>query len=255
VDLVARSGERASFRRVTPLPLLLGGQTLELFSERAVFWRERRMLWVADCHFGKSASFRHHGVAVPEGGTADDLGRLDRLIDRTGAKHLLVAGDFFHAPTGYTAEVLGLLAEWRGRQAGLTCTLVPGNHDRSLQLLPAGLGLEVVDEPHQQGPFQFVHDPGRVVRGWGQGGEAGDGGPWRIGGHLHPRIRLGGGRERGLRAPCFWLRRDLHLVLPSFGGFTGGVDITPVAGDRVFAVAGERVVEVPAVLMTRARGT
>jgi metallophosphoesterase superfamily enzyme len=39
----------------------------------------------------------------------------------------------------------------------------------------------------------------------------------------------------------FWQRSDA-LVLPSFGFFTGGADIVPAPGDRVYAVGPERVV-------------
>ena len=117
---------------VTPLSLSLAGQTLDLFPDGAAWWREQGILILADCHFGKSASFRYHGMAVPEGGTVDDLERIDRLLTRTGARQLLVVGDFFHAPTGYSDEVMAWLMVWRERHAGLRVTLVPGNHDRWL---------------------------------------------------------------------------------------------------------------------------
>ena len=68
-------------------------------------------------------------------------------------------------------------------------------------------------------------------------------------GHLHPAIRLGDRRVRGLTAPCFWVRNGSVLVLPSFGAFTGSVAISPEAGDRVFAVTADRVLEVPGSLL------
>ena len=51
-----------------------------LLAQRAVFWRERQMLLIADPHFGKAASFRSHGIAIPRGTTCYDLQRLADLI-------------------------------------------------------------------------------------------------------------------------------------------------------------------------------
>ena len=201
---------------------------------------------MADCHFGKAASFRSHGLAVPEGGTGDDLARIDALIGGTNARRLVVVGDLFHAPSGYRPEVIDALVAWRSRHRGLRLTLVPGNHDRLLHRLPASLDLEMAGDPHVEGAFRFVHDPGGVPSVAEGGAEA----PvLTLGGHLHPAVRLGERRVRGLRAPCFWLRRDSVVVLPSFGSFTGSAVIGPGPGDRVFAVAAGRVLEVPGSLL------
>ncbi len=64
-------------------------------------------------------------------------------------------------------------------------------------------------------------------------------------GHLHPAVRLHGRADASIRLPCFWLREGL-TVLPAFGAFTGGATIDREQGDRVIAVAEDRVVEVPA---------
>ena len=40
-----------------------------LMAQRAAFWREQQMLLIADPHFGKAASFRSHGIAIPRGTT------------------------------------------------------------------------------------------------------------------------------------------------------------------------------------------
>jgi DNA ligase-associated metallophosphoesterase len=231
---------------VTPVSLRFGGHSLDLLPARAAFWREQAALVVADCHFGKAASFRSHGVAVPEGGTADDLARLDSLISRTSARRLIVVGDFFHAPSGYRPEVVDQLIAWRHRHDSLRLTLVPGNHDRLLHRLPAALGLEIVGDPHAEEPFRFVHDPAAVPSPDVAGPEPP---ALSLCGHLHPAVRLGDRRVRGLSAPCFWLRRDSVLVLPSFGSFTGSAVICPGPGDRVLAVAAGRILEVPGALL------
>ena len=82
---------------VTRLTVALGGGTWELLPQRAAFWIERRWLVIADAHFGKAATFRARGVPVPQGTTADNLDRLDRLIDDLRPTTVVFLGDLFHA--------------------------------------------------------------------------------------------------------------------------------------------------------------
>ena len=81
--------------------LILGGQTLQLLPERCAFWQEAGVLLLADLHLGKAAHLRHHGMAIPEGHTADDLTRLSRVLHRTQAREVIICGDFFHASTDH----------------------------------------------------------------------------------------------------------------------------------------------------------
>jgi metallophosphoesterase superfamily enzyme len=68
-------------------------------------------------------------------------------------------------------------------------------------------------------------------------------GRYVLAGHLHPAYRLAGRRD-AVRLPCFWFGAKVG-VLPAFGDFTGARAISPAAGDRVFVVAGDRVIAVP----------
>jgi len=43
------------------------GQNLILLPNRALMWREKRLLVVADPHFGKAQVFRDQGIPVPAG--------------------------------------------------------------------------------------------------------------------------------------------------------------------------------------------
>ena len=64
-----------------------------------------------------------------------------------------------------------------------------------------------------------------------------------IGGHVHPMVRLRGQGRESFRLPCYWQRKRC-LILPAFGGFTGGYDIEPADDEKVWVVASGRVVEV-----------
>ena len=207
---------------------MLAGEPVELLPEKALWWPAERMLFIADLHLGKAASFRALGQPVPSGTTQDNLDRLTALIDRHGAQRLVVLGDFLHAAAAQQASVLNPVRHWRARHAELACVLVRGNHDSHAGDPPADLQIDVVDEPWPLGPFAACHHPQRLV------------GQWVLAGHLHPTVTLRGPARDRQRLPAFWRSEGL-LVLPAFGAFTGG-SIRPVpAGTDCFAVGGGRV--------------
>jgi DNA ligase-associated metallophosphoesterase len=221
------------------LAVTVAGERLVLLPERAVHWPRAATLLVADTHWGKAASFRAAGVFVPGGTTQDGVARLDAALDRTGARRLVVLGDYLHARTGRVAGTLDALAAWHARRPDLEQLLVRGNHDRHAGDPPPELGVRCVDAPLVEPPFALAHHPDPTPEGY------------VLAGHLHPGVRLTGpGRQRE-RLPCFWIGGAV-MVLPAFGDFTGLLDVAPAAGDRVGVIAGDRVVEATGPLPSRA---
>jgi uncharacterized protein len=209
----------------------VAGETLRLLPERAAYREADGTLLIADPHFGKAASFRAAGLAVPGGTTAGALQRLDAALARTGARRLVVLGDFFHARAGRVPATLDALAAWRARHAQLEVVLVRGNHDLHAGRPPPELAIRTVDAPLAEPPFALCHHPAPVA------------GSYALAGHLHPAAVLrGAGRQRE-RLPCFWFGAKVG-VLPAFGEFTGMAEITAARGDRVFVVAEGSVVGV-----------
>src|SRR5688500_18299617 len=108
----------------------IAGEALELHAERAVYWRRRGTLLVADPHFGKAASFRALGVRVPRGPTGGAITRLDALIARLAPARIDFLGDLLHSREGRNDETFASLAAWRAAHAGVEMRIVRGNHDR-----------------------------------------------------------------------------------------------------------------------------
>lgn len=210
----------------------IAGQRLLLLPQRALFWPARRLLVVADIHFGKAASFRAGGIPVPRGTTTENLRALDALIDIWQPAQILFLGDFLHARHAHAAATMTVIAAWRERRSALELTLVRGNHDRHAGDPPTVLNITVVDEPWGIGPFLFAHHPAPHPDGY------------VLAGHVHPVYRLAS-RGESLRLPCF-LFGAATGVLPSFGAFTGGHAVRPAPGDRLFVSADEHVMEIPA---------
>lgn len=200
--------------------------------ERALHLPDRHVLLVADVHFGKSASFRALGVPVPGGTTSETLARLDAAIARSAARTVVFLGDFLHSRLGRAPATLDALAAWRARHPDLALVLVRGNHDLHAGDPPAALGVQTVDDGWRLGPFVCRHAP-----------ESADAG-YVLAGHLHPAVTLRSAGDGRLRLPCFHFGTDVG-VLPAFGAFTGTASVTRLRTDRVFAVADDRVLEVP----------
>ena len=218
-----------------PLPaptLPWGGETLHPLPEHALWWPAAQTLFIADLHLGKAASFRAQGQPVPGGTTRNNLERLDALIARTQAAHLVCLGDFLHAASARTPAVLQALQHWRARHPALRITLVRGNHDDHAGDPPPETRIAVVDEPWPLGPFLCCHHPQTAPAAW------------VLAGHVHPVHTLRGvGRDR-LRLPCF-VADAQQLLLPAFGAFTGGHEVPRAAGRRLYLVGGDRVWPIP----------
>lgn len=215
------------------LPFQCAGETLQLASDRAIWWPARETLLVADTHFGKAATFRALGQPVPSGTTQGNLDRLDALLAHWDAQRLVILGDFLHGPHAHSPALLDALHRWRARHAGRRCVLVRGNHDDRAGDPPASLDIDIVDEPLIDGPFALCHVPQQRP------------GHYVLAGHVHPAFVLRGrGRDR-LRLPCFSFDPEVG-TLPAFGEFTGHHEVTGAPGRRIVVVAPSAVFEVPA---------
>jgi DNA ligase-associated metallophosphoesterase len=214
------------------LAITYAGHSVWLLPQHALWWPQGRVLFIADLHLGKAATYRALGQPVPSGTTLENLRRLNALIACYQPSELVFLGDFLHARQARTESVLSQLAVWRNEHANLNCTLVRGNHDSRAGDPPPELNIRVVDEPYLVGPFAACHHPqahtSHAV----------------LAGHQHPVVQLQGpGRDR-LRLPCF-VFEERSAILPAFGEFTGGYTVAPQAGVQLYAAGGESVWRLP----------
>jgi len=210
----------------------LAGETIELLAERALFWPRVRTLFIADVHLGKAATLRAGGVAIPRGATANDLARLDALIERTSASRLTVLGDFLHGAAGRVPALHAAFTRWRAAHAALSITLVRGNHDERAGDPPRSWNIDVVSGPRPLAPFVLCHEPATPRTGHA------------LCGHVHPGARIAGGARETVRLPCFVLGRR-RTLLPAFGRLTGLAIVAPVRGETIVAIAGSRLFTLP----------
>ena len=202
--------------RGEPVPIAVNGATLLADPLGAAVEPASGTLIVADLHFEKGSGLARRGRLLPPYDTRATLAALATLIERWRPRRLVALGDSFHdggAGERIAAADLDFLSTlMRGRE----WIWVRGNHDPEP---PARCGGEIADEV-RIGPLVLRHQP------------AGDG-AGEVCGHFHPKasVRLRAGRLVSGR--CF-AGDGRRLVLPSFGAYTGGLDVLDPALSGLF---------------------
>jgi len=219
------------------LSIRWANRAFDLFADRAVLWKKKKTLIIADPHFGKAAAFRASGVPVPGGTTAANLECLSRLLMQSAAERLIILGDFFHARSGRADNTLQTIKFWREKFASLTIVLVRGNHDRHAGDPACEWNIQCVDEPYVEDKLAFRHAPESPSL------KRRADTPFTFAGHIHPCAVLRDEDGSSARVACFHFAKSV-ATLPAFGEFTGMHPIWPRKGDRVFAAGLETVLEI-----------
>ncbi len=189
------------------LDIAFGGQTLELTTERALFWKQDSSLVLSDLHLGKAGHFRKHGFAMPGVVHEKDLSRLRALLEHYTPQKVVIAGDLVHAGANREwKDFRSLTAEFAQTQ----WILVAGNHDKKPMSLIQDLGLSAVHPRLALGPFEIVHEPVDEAQG----------GTFSISGHVHPGVSVRMTTKRLMNFPCFAVA-GRQLILPAFSFFSG----------------------------------
>lgn len=217
----------AAFDVGAPRAVALAGESLQLYGGRALHWPAADALLIADLHLGKGEVFRRAGLAVPRGGTRDDLARLAALLAATRASRLVILGDVLHGALHADAGWRDDWQAFRAAHAALQVEAIVGNHDRALASGAARLGLALRDDGAPERELVLCHEPDHAPSGVPS-----------LCGHRHPAAKVPGLGK----LPAFWWRAaPRQLVLPAFSAFTGRVAPRPARGDALYACAGHAV--------------
>ncbi len=207
----------------------LQGEQLQLLPQKALWWAAQKTLIVADLHWGKSAHFRKHGIAIPTDTQSHDELRLAGLIRDYKAERLIIAGDLFHSRSNLQVEVF---SHFRNAHDSLHIDLVIGNHD----ILPASKYTDWQLAQHQEcfvvGPFCIAHD---MLR---------DSDHFVIHGHVHPAVRLKpkGNHQPAVKLCCFAIDAG-RMILPAFGQFTGTYVLESADYKHMYVIADDKVLQ------------
>jgi DNA ligase-associated metallophosphoesterase len=182
------------------------GEHLLLDPAGALVWPRLNLLAVADLHLEKGSACARRGALVPPWDSRVTLQRFSALVARYQPRIIVSVGDGFHddeAALRLEAEDALVLT---GMAQAARLVWVCGNHDPSP---PRGIGGECA-AAFEAGPLVFRH-------------QARNGASGEISGHFHPKARVATRAGEVVR-PCF-VAGAQRIVLPSFGAYTGGLEI------------------------------
>lgn len=205
------------------------GEQLELYPQKAVFWRSKGILFLADLHLGKINHFRRSGIPVPTKANHRNLEMIVDLVHATHPKRFICLGDLFHSHYNPEWEVFGELVR---HFHNTSFELVMGNHDIMSDQQYRRKGI-VVHDSLRIDPFIFTHHPMEEVEAH----------LYNVSGHLHPGVNMRGIARQSVTLPCFYFGQQAGL-LPAFGQFTGLARIRPRKEDKVFVIAEDKIISV-----------
>ncbi|HEY5337131.1 MAG TPA: ligase-associated DNA damage response endonuclease PdeM [Rhizomicrobium sp.] len=196
--------------------VVVNGEELVLDSLGALWWPSERALVFADMHFEKGSAYARSGQLLPPYDTRTTLKRVSALMDIYQPALAIALGDSFHDRTAADRldEIERAMLTGIGNRADWIW--ITGNHDPHPPTWLAG----TITEEVAIGGLVFRHEPSEIhMRG-------------EVAGHLHPckTVTRGG---QSLRRRCF-ASDGARLVMPSFGAYTGGLDVRDAALRSLF---------------------
>jgi len=214
----------------TEIRLTLGGADVQLLSALALYVPADKTLVIGDLHFGKVNHFRRAGLPVPLAANHKNAERLIDMVKIWRPDRVLFLGDLFHSAYNDDWEVVGQIVR---HFPGCIFELIRGNHDILSERQYARHGISICQQVMAHG-LLFTHEP--MDRKDIPSEQV------NVAGHIHPAARLVGKGRQSITMPCFWLSAQ-QLIIPAFGSFTGLAVIRPEAGDTVFAIAENHILE------------
>lgn len=206
------------------LPIFIKGREFILHCSGAMFWPEKKILFISDVHLGKVTHFRKHGIAVPRESVYGNFDQLSKVAAFFDPELICFLGDLFHSKLNSEWH---LFVEWVA-QTQSRITLISGNHDIISDESYLNLGVDVFDELIIDG-FLLTHHPEQRAL------------LFNFCGHIHPGVLLHGFGRQFMQLPCFFESKN-QLILPAFGTFTGKFLLKPGTENRVYVLADNEVV-------------
>ena len=188
----------------------------------SIFLEDLNTLIFSDLHLGKGLSFANLGNFIPPFDLDETLLNLKSIIEKYKPKRLISLGDSFHENKSihkmerkYVNIINNLLHK-------IDITWIEGNHDSNLLFKEKIQGN--FKNFYKLKNFKFVHSKSEID----------ELNIFEFSGHYHPKVTL---KFNGLNYSykCFILT-DNFCILPSFGTYTGGLDIKSNALKKILPI-------------------
>jgi uncharacterized protein len=204
------------------------GEKVKLLPQKALWFKKRKTVLMADLHFGKVNHFRKAGIAVPARANDRNAENLISVLQATKPERLIFLGDLFHSHYNEDWEVVGQI-----RKHFVDCSfeLVLGNHDILSEVQYERHNMKFYLNELKEDNLILTHEPMEEISE----------GSYNLCGHLHPGVNLKGAGKQSITLPCFYFGKQ-QAILPAFGTFTGLARIVPKKSDRIYVIASNKII-------------
>ena len=178
---------------------------LQINKEGILFWLEKEIAIVSDLHLEKGSSFASTGQFIPPYDSEETLKKLLNVIDNYKVKKVILLGDTFHDKDAFQRMSLKVRFLFEELIKNYEVIFILGNHENKMKIDSINFYYDyVVDDIH------FLHEA--VQKNINQ-----------ISGHFHPVATIKVSSKK-VTTKCL-IHTNNHIILPSFGEFTGGLNI------------------------------
>ena len=181
----------------------------QISKEGILFWFDKQIAIIADLHLEKGSSFGPSGQFLPPYDSEETLNKIFKTIKNHKIKTIILLGDTFHDKNAFDRMSEKVFILFKSLIEKYEVIFILGNHESKFEIGRINfLNEYVIDDIH------FIHQalPTSI---------------FQISGHFHPVASVKSSIKK-ITAKCL-LHTNNHIILPSFGQYTGGLNInTPV---------------------------
>ena len=178
----------------------------QISKEGILFWFDKQIAIIADLHLEKGSSFGPSGQFLPPYDSEETLKKILNTIKDHKIKKIILLGDTFHDKNAISRMSEKVTFLFRSLIEKYEVIFILCNHESKLEISQINfLNEYVIDDIH------FIHEALQTS-------------VFQISGHFHPVATVKSNIKK-ITAKCL-LHTNNHIILPSIGQYTGGLNIT-----------------------------
>ena len=180
-------------------------QKFQISKEGVLFWFEKKIAIISDLHLEKGTGYAPTGQFLPPYDSEETLTKLFNLTKQHDIKKIILLGDTFHDKNALSRMSKKVTSLFKNLLNKYEVIFVLGNHEDNMEFE----NITFFDEYVLDG-IHFIHQASKKNI-------------YQISGHYHPIATVKTGSKK-ITGKCF-IQLKYNLILPSFGVYTGGLNI------------------------------
>ena len=180
-------------------------RNFQISKEGVLFWFEKKIAIISDLHLEKGSGYGLAGQFLPPYDSEETLTKLINTTKKYNIKKIILLGDTFHDKNAFIRMSKKVLFLFETLLKKYEIIFVLGNHENNMELE----NLKFYNEYVLDG-IHFIHQASKKHI-------------YQISGHYHPIATVTTGSKK-ITGKCF-IQLKYNLILPSFGVYTGGLNI------------------------------